>query len=236
MGSPDDAQTARQVFTGEPLNDRANDEKGRLARAISHRRASAFHPVDGTRPPDNETQVIYFVQTGKLVKIGSSRSFAEHYAALRAANASELRVLGIIEDGAKEEVHRRFAALRVHDEWFKADDELLTYVQKHARCPSVLVTNRAQRQLDKLLDGTGPRPLMTIKELAAHWQTSVPTIRREIKRRNLTGIRIGRQIRFDTKSLAGHFREVAVQLDAKTCRTPRITTGFQMQPDATSQV
>lgn len=72
---------------------------------------------------------VYFIQSGTrgLVKIGLSRDPRRRLKTMQTTSAELLTLLGMIEgDEATEQLwHRKWHALRVHGEWFRAEETLL---------------------------------------------------------------------------------------------------------------
>lgn len=81
-----------------------------------------------------KTKYVYFVSAeheGFPIKIGISESHKTRFTALQVALPYPLKVLAILptEDGIFERrLHRKFAHLRLNGEWFKADPELISYI------------------------------------------------------------------------------------------------------------
>ena len=84
--------------------------------------------------------VIYFIADEhlRLVKIGTSRKVASRFDGLRNSSAVPLRLLGVCAGGTQEEseLHKRFAHVRRHGEWFELSEELAAYIAVNA-CPLV---------------------------------------------------------------------------------------------------
>jgi hypothetical protein len=78
---------------------------------------------------------VYFAQAEDRVKIGWSRKVATRIAGLQTGNASPIRLLGTIPGSraAEKRLHERFAHLRLHGEWFRAEPELMTFVALEVR-------------------------------------------------------------------------------------------------------
>jgi hypothetical protein len=64
----------------------------------------------------------------KLVKIGHARDVAKRLEGLRAVNADSLRLLCVVPETEKE-LHKRFAHLRTHGEWFKYHNDIRWFVE-----------------------------------------------------------------------------------------------------------
>jgi hypothetical protein len=76
---------------------------------------------------------VYFLQreSGGAIKIGVAGDIKKRMSALQTAFPDRLRVLGTQSGGRDEEtaLHRRFAAHRLHGEWFAPAPELLAYIE-----------------------------------------------------------------------------------------------------------
>ncbi len=83
---------------------------------------------------DPRTMSIYFIQPvgGGPVKIGSAKSVRERFWNIQTCSPVILRVLATIPDKNfryERELHDRFAASRLHGEWFHPTPELLDFVE-----------------------------------------------------------------------------------------------------------
>ncbi len=76
--------------------------------------------------------VVYFVRAGAdgLIKIGKTKDLASRLRGLQRMSGVALHLLATLDGGmAKEaEMHRRFAHLRAHGEWFRPGPELLQFL------------------------------------------------------------------------------------------------------------
>lgn len=83
------------------------------------------------RGPKNEAPegVVYFVRLGSLIKIGFTRHLAG-----RLRDLPHEEVLGILQGTMAREkaLHRRFAHLRHHGEWFTDCPELRQFIAEEA--------------------------------------------------------------------------------------------------------
>jgi hypothetical protein len=70
---------------------------------------------------------VYFIQAGDTVKIGTSTDISRRFRTLRTMSPLPIELLGAIPGGRAEEaeLHREWAPLRLHGEWFQATPELL---------------------------------------------------------------------------------------------------------------
>lgn len=83
----------------------------------------------------NAPTFVYFVQHGSdgLIKIGRSEDPATRLASMQTDSPVELRLLVAIEVPARHfetQLHRHFAAHRVHGEWFVPAPELLALISE----------------------------------------------------------------------------------------------------------
>jgi hypothetical protein len=80
--------------------------------------------------------MIYFIQNGDAVKIGVTIHDArDRLAYLQTATPHKLTLLGHIEGSYDEEraLHRRFAHLRIRNEWFRLTRELIEFIAEVTR-------------------------------------------------------------------------------------------------------
>lgn len=73
---------------------------------------------------------VYFLRAGDLIKIGHSQEPRGRLATLRGASPLKLDLLHIEPGPVSKErtLHRRFRRLRSHGEWFRAEHDLLAYI------------------------------------------------------------------------------------------------------------
>jgi hypothetical protein len=76
---------------------------------------------------------VYFIQgeDGGNIKIGYARDVAARVASFQPGSPVRLRVLATQQGGQALEsaLHRRFAADRLHGEWFAASAALVSYIE-----------------------------------------------------------------------------------------------------------
>ncbi len=84
------------------------------------------------RPPIDRSQWVYFVRGGDRIKIGYAANTGRRIADLQTASPVPLELLTAIPGSRdlERELHRQFAALRTHGEWFRAEDPLLSHVDR----------------------------------------------------------------------------------------------------------
>lgn len=83
---------------------------------------------------ESDLAQVYFMRSGSLIKIGASLSPKNRLAVLRTAAPAPVLLLATMPVGfaLERELHKRFDHLRVHGEWFRAEEPLLTYIDKNA--------------------------------------------------------------------------------------------------------
>jgi excisionase family DNA binding protein len=162
--------------------------------------------------------VVYFLQAdcvNTLIKIGKSIDFASRFSGLCSDNACALTILGIIaQASAKEaltreaELHEQFASHRHHGEWYHPREPLLQYIKTNVLTVEQFneklgVKIRAdEATLDEWLAQDRPEPLLTIDEVAELLGVQPITVRRQVERRLLSCIRVGRKLlRFDRRDV-----------------------------------
>lgn len=74
---------------------------------------------------------IYFVDGGDLIKIGFTTNMDRRMKALQAHSPCRLRIILVVQGSRIREaaLHEKFAHLRMHGEWFKADLELHNFIR-----------------------------------------------------------------------------------------------------------
>jgi hypothetical protein len=74
----------------------------------------------------------YFVRDGDVIKIGSSAQPKRRLYALQTGIARPLDVLAVVDMDIADEftTHQQFAHLRVRGEWFRAEADLLQFIER----------------------------------------------------------------------------------------------------------
>lgn len=74
----------------------------------------------------------YFVRDGDVIKIGSSAQPKRRIYALQTGAARPLEILAVVNMDIADEftTHQQFAHLRVRGEWFRAETDLLQFIDK----------------------------------------------------------------------------------------------------------
>jgi hypothetical protein len=91
-----------------------------------------FMPRDRPKRIANRT---YVVRCGSLVKIGMASDVERRFRDLTAMNALPLEMVVVLPGGREVErpLHLRFARYRDHDEWFRVEGELASWIAEG--CP-----------------------------------------------------------------------------------------------------
>jgi len=80
---------------------------------------------------DKSNEVVYFLRAGGFIKIGKSTySGRRRIAELQTGCPYPIEFIGQIKGGQREErvLHRQFAHIRAHGEWFHATEQLLAHI------------------------------------------------------------------------------------------------------------
>lgn len=83
------------------------------------------------QPSAPKGEIVYFLRAGDFVKIGKATGAAtSRVSQLKTGCPFPIEVVATIPGGYAKEgaIHRRFASIRAHGEWFHATPELLAYV------------------------------------------------------------------------------------------------------------
>lgn len=120
--------------------------------------------------------MIYFIHLAKhrQIKIGytlSTDSLKQRMELLGMANPEPLELLGVLDGAIRQEksLHHQFRHLRVKGEWFRATEELTTYIKDHTRKVQFPVVHRRR-----------PR-IKTTNRYKARKQAAADTIQRLLK-------------------------------------------------------
>jgi hypothetical protein len=119
-----------QINLGELSKETCLERVARARAAEDKRIAAKYVPLSQA---DIETRlgiesVVYFVRMGDLIKIGTTTNLHSRISSLSLTMSHVLAT----ERGSysrEGDLHRRFASLREHGEWFRAEPELLDYIK-----------------------------------------------------------------------------------------------------------
>lgn len=82
----------------------------------------------------NETKdsFVYFISDGAFIKIGKAVDVNKRLATLQSGNPRPLKVEAYVGGGYRLETiyHRRFSSLRVNNEWFRFDEEIVSEIHR----------------------------------------------------------------------------------------------------------
>lgn len=95
-------------------------------------------------------RVVYFIAQGPYVKIGTTNDFERRLKQLRFWSPVQFTVLGIAHGGfaLERQIMRRFAASRVHGEWFEMTSALREFIDSILARAPVRPKNQAEVELD----------------------------------------------------------------------------------------
>lgn len=73
----------------------------------------------------------YFIRVGDAIKIGFASNYKKRIASLQTSHEKPLEVLAVVPASTADEykTHQLFARLRIRGEWFRADQELLYFIE-----------------------------------------------------------------------------------------------------------
>lgn len=100
---------------------------------------TSIHPwLESRRAAVPDKRSVYFIQAGDdgLIKIGVAGNAYQRLAGLQTSSPVPLRLVAAISGVGQVrevELHKRFAHLRAHGEWFHPTPELLAYIAEVAR-------------------------------------------------------------------------------------------------------
>lgn len=74
---------------------------------------------------------VYFIRVGDAIKIGFAENFKRRLGTLQTSHEIPLEVLAVISSASinEYETHQRFAHLRTRGEWFRAEQELIQFIE-----------------------------------------------------------------------------------------------------------
>lgn len=94
-------------------------------------------------PPIEYGECLYFLQsgTGGPIKIGYTKQLATRLNALHKMNGGSIRFLGALAADKQEEkrFHERYAADRLHGEWFRLSPDILLFLCGAGMKPTIAV-------------------------------------------------------------------------------------------------
>lgn len=111
------------------------DGKEELAEAIAAERAS--HRKRGfTRP--HSSSFVYFIKSQAAIKIGVSYNPKKRLKAIQTGHADRLELIAWCggDETVEREYHRRFAAHRLHGEWFSPHPDILAEITRLQESPN----------------------------------------------------------------------------------------------------
>jgi hypothetical protein len=108
-----------------------------LSASAPSRRGSPVHATGGKVKDKLRDAVVYFVEAEGLdrIKIGTATDIEKRFAELRTMSPVPLKLLAAVQGGVPVEqaLHDRFAADRLHGEWFRASADLRSLIRDITR-------------------------------------------------------------------------------------------------------
>ncbi len=80
---------------------------------------------------EKKSNGVYFLRAGNFIKIGFSTRVQERISMMQTGCPYELILLGTMQGSLKDEknLHKKFSLFRARAEWFRAEAELLEYIE-----------------------------------------------------------------------------------------------------------
>jgi len=74
---------------------------------------------------------VYFIRRGDTIKIGTTKDLKRRLSGLQTSHSEPLELMAAISDDriGEFETHEQFAHLRIRGEWFRAEPELLEFIE-----------------------------------------------------------------------------------------------------------
>jgi len=96
---------------------------------------------------------LYFIQCGNdgPIKIGISSNTDKRLFELEPFSPYELRILKIVKNGGQgleRKLHKKFADLRLKNEWFEPDKKLLEYIKNLKTQPKRSIVKSVEEQIN----------------------------------------------------------------------------------------
>lgn len=78
---------------------------------------------------------IYFVSDGTAIKIGQASNIIKRIGAMQTSHVKPLKLLASVQghSSIEKHLHMRFRHLRITGEWFKAEPELMEFIERVAK-------------------------------------------------------------------------------------------------------
>jgi hypothetical protein len=114
---------------------------------------------------------VYFIRNAKAIKIGFTTDIEQRMKRLQTASSSPLELLGTVAGTLQDEqnLHLRFANLRLRGEWFRGHTSLMAYIREATEVPEPVAA---------------PEPEEPVQPLSPETRATIGGLR---KRRNQVG-------------------------------------------------
>jgi plasmid stabilization system protein ParE len=120
-GGPDAARLAKRTYDERMLQ-------------LAHEKNIGYKRPSPTKPGAGWSY-IYFLRLGDTIKIGRAVNVERRIRELQVAHPNTLKLLAVVPAhiALETELQRRFSALRVNREWFRAEEPLLAFIERVQR-------------------------------------------------------------------------------------------------------
>lgn len=140
----------------------------------------------------SEQGYIYAVECGGRIKIGFSKKPVKRVSSLATGAPFECKLLGYWPGTVEQEceLHQRFAAHRVHREWFEKTDEIIAFIAG-PNMPEPAATPLAKWRKQRGLTAAQAGRLVGATQAAwTRWENGLRTMRPQMVRKlmELTGL------------------------------------------------
>jgi hypothetical protein len=131
--------------------------------SVVSRNEFAIRPIGFEAYRQFAAKAVYFIEAVGLerVKIGYTEALVSRLAHLQISSPVRLRVLAVVKGNRELEAkfHSRFAALRLHGEWFqmgKAIRKLIDYLQRHEQVTKALLDRTKELSVEQTTSPSTP--------------------------------------------------------------------------------
>jgi Meiotically Up-regulated Gene 113 (MUG113) protein len=81
------------------------------------------------------SKLVYFIQSGNAIKIGSTRNLLQRACILQDHNPNPIKILGVYEPAKRDterKIQQTFKEFHMFGEWFFAAPQILEYIRNNA--------------------------------------------------------------------------------------------------------
>lgn len=117
-------------------------ERSRIMRAG---RSVAFKVFTNSIPPFVGVYT-YLFGNDQFVKIGRTDHLRSRFQGMRTMSPIPVGPLGVLKSNVEAELHKEFADLRLHGEWFKMDDRIRRFIKYCCFSPTPIIGREPKRR------------------------------------------------------------------------------------------